>query len=181
MRYLLVGLALIASGCGHCGTFSHQTGLEWDDPTDDEEPEPLDEIELYEACGAESGSFGSVDLIGDGLAWIAFDGTHRKLHESLITSGITNEVFFPTEQLVAGTTVDIVEAYAYYTDMGGNTMSGAEFSEGTVEILEVDDEIDEIWNTQPFRVRWDLVWGEPGVSEFWYVTSGEDWIELSHD
>lgn len=42
MRYFLVALALFASGCGHCGTLTHQTGLEWDDPTDDEDPEPLD-------------------------------------------------------------------------------------------------------------------------------------------
>lgn len=178
MRRLLfiAVVALSSAGCTpSCGTFTHHTGLEVEN---EGEIIVLDDYELYEVCGSKmGGSFGNKDLLGDGIAWVLLDGTHKDLGVAIAAS-IFLDVYFPTADLAPGASVDLVESSAYVLDTSGNMRSPAAYTEGTLEILDARETDGDAWGNQDFRMRWDLVWGEPGVSEFWYTAEGEDWVPM---
>jgi hypothetical protein len=182
------GIAVIglAQGCApKCGEYTHQTGIEWDLVSDDDAPEAIDDYTLHEICGSKMGSIGYRDLSGDGVAQISFDGSHRDSHVAItLTSAIFQEVYLQGSALAVGNTLgtddllgqsDVFESSAYVLS-NGVAVSGAFLTEGTLEIL--DTRYDDFWEADAYRIRFDLTFGEPGVSEFWYTAAGEDWIAI---
>lgn len=189
--HLFLGTAVVAlaggSGCARsCGDYDHQTGLVWDLEGDDDPPEAVDDYTQFEWCGAQNGSIGWRDQMGDGVAHLWFDGTHRNSHVAItVASGIMLDVYFQSTALEVGrtlTTPDLVgqsgifDTEAYYLDVDGMAYSGALVTDAEIEFLDVKH--DPFWETDAYRVRFDVTYGEPGVSEFWYTAVGEDWISF---
>lgn len=182
---LLVGVLVVAlatPGCrGRCGWVDYQTGLEWGIPGSGDPPESVDGYRLHEICGDLMGTFGDEDLLDDGVGWLEIDGSHPNSHVAItLTSGMVLDVSFATDSLQVGHSLEIVGSYAAMLS-NGSYLSGAPFTEGSIEVLDADDEIDPIYDTRRWRLRWDMVWGEPGVSEYWYTATGEDWVHMYVD
>ena len=186
---LIAAMLLLDTACSRsCGDYEHQTGLEWGLADDGDPPDRLDDYRLFELCGAGLGSFGSEDF-EEGAGWILFDGFHRDPHISQITSGIQMDLYFNTSSLAVGRSLEIRDeascgdtytwSRAYVVTANGGGEAGATFTRGEIEVLDVDDQVDPISGRRSWRLRWDLTWGEPGESEFWYTAVGEDWLPLT--
>jgi hypothetical protein len=183
-----VCIGWLGSGCGsRCGEYEHQTGLLWDiDPSDSTPPESIDGYRLHEICGAKMGSIGYRDPDGDGIASMRLDGTHPNSHVAItLTSGIFLEFYFQSAALEVGRTLSVddltnqgsvFETGAYVLDLGGNVHAPASLTDAEIEFLDVKP--NEFWSADAYRVRFDVTFGEPGTSEFWYTAKGEDWIAM---
>jgi hypothetical protein len=183
----LGAVASMAAGCSpRCGFYEHQTGVTWDMPRDGEEPESIDGYTLHEICGPKLGTVGHLDLLDDGVAHIRFDGSHRSSHVAItLTSGVYPMIYFKRSALEVGavlTTPDLLgqseifDSIAHVQSMSGARLAPARLTAGTVEVLDVRPNA--FWQADAYRLRFDLTWGEPGVSEFWYTAEGEDWIAM---
>ncbi len=184
---VVIAVGALSTGCSvGCGQYAHQTGMTWDIPGDDDPPESIDDYTLHEACGTMKGSIGYKDLHEDGVAQIRFDGTHPNSHVAItLTSGIFIEVYFKLTDLQVGTTLttedmlgqsEIFDSSAKVLSMSGTYSAVAPLTEGRVEILDLKH--DRFWESDAYRMRFDLTYGEPGESEYWYTASGEDWIAM---
>lgn len=182
----VVTAAWLGTGCApKCGEFEYQTGLEWDIPGDDHPPESVDGYTLHEICGAMYGSLGYRDPGGDGIAQISLEGSHPNSHVSItLTSGMFYELYFQTSAIEIGRTLSlddltnqggVFESTAYVSS-DGTVVAGAWLTEGEIEFLDVKPNA--FWETDAYRIRYDVTYGEPGTSENWFTAVGEDWIAM---
>jgi hypothetical protein len=132
-----------------------------------------------EQCGVNTGTWGTWDLLGDGVAelWFDPDAAGDRSWDSLsieIAAGV------PTSALVEGATLglDQVGGYALLNPCVSCQQDQAALTEATIEVLSAPEEdACTIEDGPTFRLKWDLVFGD-GVGPT-YVVSGADQVQFS--
>jgi hypothetical protein len=171
--WMVAGVLVAAAACAPCGSYEITNTLA-------ETPEGgTFNGHWKEQCGASYGTWGTWDLMGDGVAELWFDPD---------AAGDRSWDALSIEIIVGVWNTDLVEGATLGVDQLGGTallnpcvscpQDTASLTSGTIEVLAgPEGDPCDIEDGPTFKLRWDLVFGD-GVGPT-YEATGTDAVQLS--